>query len=113
MWVATGALGAGDAQFTGRLQHFAVFDYALTKLQADLLYNAGTYLYEQEGYRWREDDGSESGASWIDTQDTPITRPITTGTRLRVLTDAYGDAPSQGATLQYRKAGTIGWRKIS
>ena len=61
--------------------------------------------YEQEGFRFRNDNGSESAATWIAAQDTNISRGKTTNTRLRMLADATGDAPSEAATLQYRKVG--------
>jgi hypothetical protein len=41
----------------------------------------------QEGFRWREDDGDEDGASWIDTQDTNIVRLSEVNTRLRIVID--------------------------
>lgn len=70
--------------------------------------------YEQEGFRWRDDDGSESGASWLANQDTDVSRADETTTRLRVLTDVTGDAPSEGATLQYRRddEAATEWRDV-
>jgi hypothetical protein len=112
-FVATGGLGAGDSSFDGRIQHLALFAKELQLPQIVALYNAGTYLLDLEGYRWRDDNGSESGASWLDSQDTNITRAKETNTRLRLLTDTTGDAPTQRLKLQYRKVGTLGWRDIS
>lgn len=68
--------------------------------------------YEQEGFRWRNDDGSESAATWAATQDTDITAPSGDARRLRMLTNVSGDAPSEGLKLQYRKAGTSEWKDI-
>lgn len=59
---------------------------------------AAASTLEQEGYRWRNDDGSESAATWLAAQDTNITQPSETNTRLRVLLDTTGDP----ATTQYR-----------
>lgn len=69
---------------------------------------------EQEGYRFREDDGSESTATWIAVQDVDITRGKETNTRIRVLLDMTGDAPTQQVTLQYRKVGDADseWRNV-
>jgi len=69
---------------------------------------------DQEGYRWRDDDGSESAATWLAAQDTNITRAISTNTRLRILTDYTGDPATQQMTLQYRKVGDAAteWRAI-
>ena len=66
---------------------------------------------EQEGFRWRDDDGSESGASPLAAQDAQITRAISTNTRLRALINATGDPASAGYQLEWRLgAGT--WRKV-
>lgn len=40
---------------------------------------------EQEGFRWRDDDNNEASATWLESQDTDITRAKNTNTRLRVL----------------------------
>lgn len=69
--------------------------------------------YEQEGFRWRNDDGSESGASWLAAQDTNITRGTLTNTRLRILVDtANQNPPSRRLRLQYRRVGDEGWRDL-
>lgn len=67
---------------------------------------------EQEGYRFRADDGSESAATWLASQDTDISRTKDTVTRLRTLIDVTGDAPSEAVTLQYRKVGVGSWRDV-
>jgi len=70
---------------------------------------------EQEGYRWRADDGSESGASWLAAQDTPITRGRDVETRLRMLVDATGDPAAAATKLQFRKVGQTeeaAWRDV-
>jgi len=69
---------------------------------------------EQEGFRWREDDGSESTATWIAAQDTDITRPQDVTTRLRILVDADGvpNPPAQQFKIQSRKVGESVWQEI-
>jgi hypothetical protein len=72
--------------------------------------------YEQEGYRWRDDDGTETTATWAAAQDTStgITISIGTNIRLRMLVNTTNDAPSQGYELQHRiKDGPAVWRKVS
>lgn len=71
-----------------------------------------TLSYEQEGFRFRNDDGDEDGATWLAAQDTTITQPILTNTRIRVLVNATGDHASQAVKLQYRKVGDTTWRTI-
>ena len=41
--------------------------------------------YQQEGYRWRLDDGSQTGATWAENQDTSHTVSKETKRRLRIL----------------------------
>lgn len=69
-------------------------------------------LYEQEGYRWRNDDASESAATWAAAQDTLLTAPVTSERRLRGLVNTTNDAPSQGYTLQYRRTTDSIWRDV-
>lgn len=65
---------------------------------------------EQEGYRFRHDDGSETTATFMAAQDTPATLAPSVTKRLRVLVNATGDPASQSFTLQYRKVGAASWR---
>lgn len=59
---------------------------------------------EQEGFRFRNDDGSETTATWLAAQDTNITQPIETNTRLRMLVNANGegDPESNEYQLEYK-----------
>jgi len=68
-------------------------------------------VIEQEGYRFRADDGSESAATWLEAQDTNITRAIASPARLRVLINATGDPASAQYQLEVRRSGGT-WRKI-
>ena len=58
--------------------------------------------YEQEGFRWRNDDGSESAATWRQAQDVDDTIAKETNIRLRVLSDATGNPDTDTATIQYK-----------
>lgn len=73
---------------------------------------ATTPEYELEGYRWRDDNGSESGASWKDSQDTDISEQAGTNVRLRTLIDVTNDPESNQITLQYRKVGDTEWKTV-
>lgn len=70
-------------------------------------------LTEQEGFRWRNDDGSESTATWLATQDTGITQPTGTNTRLRTIMNTTNDEPSESYQLEYRKVGNTDWHKVN
>lgn len=69
--------------------------------------------YEQEGYRFRNDDGSETTATWKASQDTDISIAKETPFRLRMLVNT-GDADptSSGLKLQYRKVGDTSWSDV-
>ena len=56
---------------------------------------------EQEGFRPRNDDGTEATATWKANQDTNITLAADTAFRLRMLLNATGDPASIGAQLEY------------
>jgi len=72
---------------------------------------------EQEGFRFRNDDGSESAATWKASQDTNITLAADTAARIRMLLNATGDPASIGAQLEYRykpSGGAFGsWAKVN
>lgn len=69
---------------------------------------------EQEGFRWRNDDGSESAASWAAAQEAQLTRAKETAARLRVLVNATNDPDSQQFRLEVRKKGTSDdWQVIA
>lgn len=67
---------------------------------------------EQEGYRWRNDDGSETTATFAAAQDTTITLAASTTKRLRVIVNATNDPASANYKLQYRKVGDPSWKDI-
>jgi len=70
----------------------------------------------QEGYRFRNDDGSESGATWKASQDTNINLPANTAARLRILIDGSDDPDSANYQLEARlkpSGGSFGpWYKV-
>ena len=72
---------------------------------------------EQEGFRFRNDDGSESAATWKASQDTNISLAADTAARIRMLLNATGDPASIGAQLEYRykpSGGAFGsWTKVN
>jgi hypothetical protein len=98
-----------DGFFDGRIADVAYWaeQAVLDTDDFNAIYEAGavTVEYEQEGFRWRDDDADEDEATWLANQDTDISRGKNLNTRLRILTDTAGDSPSAGATLQYCKVG--------
>jgi len=73
-----------------------------------------TVTYEQEGYRFRNDDGSESGATWKAAQDVAAETPKNTNIRIRVLSNATGDGAAATATLQFKRSDEAAseWRNV-
>ncbi len=67
---------------------------------------------EQEGFRFRNDDGSEAAATWRQAQDVNDTIAKDTNIRLRVLVNATGDPASNQYQLEYRKVGTTPYSKL-
>lgn len=61
--------------------------------------------FEQEGYRFRNDDGNETTATWKENQDTATQEGASVNTRLRVLINATGNPPSRQFKLQWRRKG--------
>lgn len=73
---------------------------------------------DQEGFRWRYDDGDEDGATFSAAQDEPSAASIGITKRLRVIVDVTGNPGSPAAEqfqLQYRRTGspTEEWKKVN
>ena len=79
-------------------------------------YIATSYI-EQEGFRFRNDDGSETTATWKANQDVNITLAANTAFRLRFLLKATGNPDSIDAQVEARvkpSGGAFGaWEKIN
>jgi hypothetical protein len=60
----------------------------------------------QEGFRFRNDDGSETTATWDAAQDTDVTAPLGANLRLRTLIDTSAADPPATAYTQYYKKST-------
>lgn len=72
-------------------------------------------VYDQDGFQFINDDGSETTATDLAAEDTNVTQPKTTNTRLRVQTDiTAGEPPSATRTLQYKEVGDpdAEWRDV-
>lgn len=94
-WSEIDALEAGMKRIGGGGQ-------AVTQVWVEVDYN--TASVEQEGFRWRTDDGSESAATWLASQDSNITRAESLNTRLRILLNTTGDLGAQKFILMYKKS---------
>lgn len=92
-WSEIDALEAGMKRIGGGGQ-------AVTMVWMEVDYTPATI--EQEGFRFRDDDGSETTATWLANQDTNITRAKSTNTRLRLLLNATGNPDTRKYYLYYK-----------
>ena len=66
----------------------------------------------QEGYRWRNNDGSESTATWLGDQDADVSVAELVTVRLRGIVD-WEDDPEPGQIgIEYRRTGVGDWRAV-
>lgn len=72
-----------------------------------------TPTLDQKHFRWRNDDGSETTATWAAAEDTNVTIAALTPTRLRVEIAATANPASAAYKLQYRKVGDTYWRDVN
>jgi hypothetical protein len=73
---------------------------------------AAAATLEQEGFRWRNDDGNETTATWKDAQDANISNPAGQNVRLRVIINASGDPTTKQFQLEGQLSGDSNWVKI-
>lgn len=99
-------LGSGD------FQHYHHNGSPTDAPRLHVEYTEGGATLDQSAFRWRNDDGSESTATWRQTQNVNDTAEIDETVRLRVQVDAAGDADPSQFQLEYRKQGVGDWRAV-
>jgi hypothetical protein len=87
--------------------------------------NSGAYLFsiyatytasaglEQEGYRFRYDNGDEDEATWAEAQDTNITAPKNVNKRLRFIINTTGDQTAKQIQLECKKSTEPTYKKVT
>jgi hypothetical protein len=105
IWVGYYVLAGGQLENMYEQVTFSSGSDQLSGIQA-VIYDKIVPDHEQEGYRWRNDDGSESAATWKQVQDLMVNSTPGSALRLRVISDFPVNPPSGGLTLQYKKAGS-------
>ena len=75
-------------------------------------FGAGAPTADQNAFRFREDNGSESAATGAAAQSTNITRALATPARLRLRVQATGDLAASAFTLEYRRQGDALFRRL-
>jgi hypothetical protein len=66
----------------------------------------------QEGFRWRNDDGSETTATWLAAQDTNASLALATNARLRTVIDTTADVTIT-PKLYYKKSTDSTWLPVA
>lgn len=92
----------------------ATFSASVASTGIVVAYKEAIAVFDQEGFRWRNDDGDEDGATWAAAQDTNLTNPISEIKRLRMLVNnTAGDAGfGDQYQLEYRKVGDPTWEVV-
>jgi hypothetical protein len=75
------------------------------------VYTVGSSPLIQEGFRWRNDDGSETTATWLAAQDTNASLALASAARLRMVVDSAADQ-SFTPTLYYKKSTDSTWLPV-
>ena len=67
----------------------------------------------QTCYRFRNDDGSETSATWMESENTVITKPADSDIRLRLSLESQGNPAPKNLQLEYRRVGDVDWKKVT
>lgn len=67
---------------------------------------------EQEGFRWRADDGDEDEATWLAAQDTSINLSAGDKARIRFIINSNLDYKGAAFQLEYKKPSESVWQKV-
>lgn len=82
------------------------FPWSKFPVQRPRIYLSGAGVgIDQEGFRWRNDDGTEITATWRQAQDVNDSVNKANRIRLRVLLDADNDPDSESFQVEYRESG--------
>jgi hypothetical protein len=68
---------------------------------------------DQEGFRFRNDDGDEASATWLDSQDANVTAPLDTNTRIRFVINGVGDPAATQFQLEAKLSNDSDWFKVA
>jgi hypothetical protein len=66
----------------------------------------------QSAFRFRNDDGTETTATWKVPQNQNTSITVGRTIRIRFQIDAYDDQPEKQFKLQYRKVGDVVWKDV-
>ncbi len=104
----TGSNGSAPATGSGGLYIYGTSGRADNFEVGDLT----SATFEQEGFRFGEDDGNEAAHTWTDAQDTNIITAANTAKLLRMLVNTSADTASSAFTLRQQKNGSGGYTAV-
>jgi hypothetical protein len=109
---APSSLLGAEAQILGAAgNYFSAISIASQKYIAVHAIFKATGGIDQEGFRFRNDDGDEAAATWDGDQDAPLSE-ATGVKRLRTIVNASGDPDAAQYQLEWLKVGEDIWRKV-
>jgi hypothetical protein len=101
------AFAAGTCVATGSAQtlSWTISSSSGWAMVAVNVQDATPITFDQEGFRFRNDDGSETTATWKAAQDTNITVAEGETFRVRAIVNMTGDPPAKTFSWAYQKIG--------
>ena len=84
-----------------------------TWIGADVVSASVATTLDQEGFRFRNDDGDETSATWLASQDANVTAPLDTNTRIRFVLDGVGDPDATQFQLEAKLSTDSVWWKVA
>lgn len=117
-----GAKHDGTAFWAGYIYQPIVFEnFLISNAEAAELWQygidgndgAGGATLEQEGFRFRNDDGDEANATWAEAQDANMQAPKNVNRRIRFIINATGDPSNKSFQLEYKKSTDSVYRKVT
>ncbi len=115
--VTLSRLDTADISGANNIVRFEVVEFelesAVQDIEGSILTDADTLNHgviarkacDQEGFRWRNDDGNEAAATFRQAQDVDETVASETTLRLRVLVDGLDDPDAESYQLEYKETG--------
>jgi len=102
-----GTLGSATRELNAASENPAIFTLTGSERWSAITFaiRPSSSLTEQEGFRFRNDDGSESAATFRQSQDVNDSVARNVNIRLRLLVNATGDPDSEQYQLEYKETG--------
>lgn len=104
--------GWGNISSTGAQTAQASWSGADAYISIAFLLQGPTAPTSQTAFRFRNDDGSETTATWLAAENTNITQPTMTNTRLRLQASTTGDVAATAFQIEYKKSTDSTYKRV-